>query len=235
MNVKNPLFPQLSLTSHPTHTSAHTPTHTTTPTRTSTHSATSTSTVDSSGPSQHYWTMSQYLEISLPLTAAVILLPLIAGPCFRSASQQYEVNRRHWRALLVVLVILYFIGAVGLAVVLAYRRNSWTDSYHWELAYFIWCYPILGALCLFHLVRAYRQKQSRFKWSLQLLIYAICLTLDALITYTVIDDVPLALVLLLSLFLTSNICVRWLKRGWTWLNWNTRRESANGYSSITTV
>lgn len=224
MNVKNPLFPRLTLASTPNHTTTHSPTHTT-----------PTSTADLSGPSQHYWTMSQYLEISLPLTAAVILLPLIAGPCFRCASQQYEVHRQHWRALFVVLVILYFLGAVGMAVVLAYRRTSWTDTFNWESAYLIWCYPVLGALCVFRLVRAYRQKQSRFKWSLQLLIFAACLTLDVVITDSVDDDVPFALVLLLSLFLMSKICVRWLKRGWTWLSWKTRRQSATGYSSITVV
>jgi hypothetical protein len=212
MNVKTPLFPP-----HRSKTKASASSASPAPTPTAT--------VDSSGPSQHYWTVSQYLEISLPLTAAVIVLPLIAGPCFKFASQQYEAHRRHWRAFFVVLVACYF---VGLIIMSCMRSNGWI-----LLAYIGSCYPVLGMICVVRVVRSYRQKQGRLRWSLQLLTLPFVWMLD--IGWFVDIGVPWSLVQYLSILLTSKMGIKWLKRRWTSLSWKTRRQSSVGYSSITTV
>jgi peptidoglycan/LPS O-acetylase OafA/YrhL len=208
MNVKTPLF------SHTLKSNASSPSAFPTPTLTTT--------VDPSAPSQHYWTISQYLEISLPLTMAVILLPLIAGPCFKFASQQYEVHRRHWRALFVVLAACYFVGLILLLSI----SSDW-------LLYLCLCYTVLGKICLVRVVRAHRQKQGRLRWSLQLLTFLACLFLETGLLVHV--EVPWGLLQYLSIFLTSKTGVRWLKRKWTWLSWKTKRQSAAGHSSVTTV
>lgn len=240
MNVMSPLFPQLSTGKGPSRDPSPTATNSSAHTKTSTQSATLTRTGDSSGPSQHYWTMYQYLGISLPLTIAVILLPLIAGPCFRSVSQQYEVHRRHWRAFFVVLVILYFVGVVCLSTLVVYLRYSSynddkNDSFFWEYANLIWCYTVPGMICLVCLVRAFKQRQGRLRWSLQLLIYTMCLVFEIVWTNAIIWTIPWAPVSFLSMVLTSQMGVEWLKRGWTWLSWKTERQSATRYSSVTTV
>jgi len=204
MNVKTPLFPS--------HTSKG---------KTSSSSASPAPTliipVDSSGPSQHYWTMPQYLEISLPLTSAVILLPLIAGPCFRFASQQYEAHRHHWRALFVVLAACYFISLI----ITYYIGNSQI------FYYLLTSYSILGTVCMVRVVRAYRGKQDRLRRSLQLLALLICLTVDL---FTSI--LPWANVSFLFMFLTSQTGIRWSKGRWTWLSWKTKRQSVVGYTSV---
>ncbi|KAG9529366.1 hypothetical protein KCU93_g3504, partial [Aureobasidium melanogenum] len=123
MNVKEPLFPP----SKPKHASK-------TTTTTHTISSTPTASVDPSQPSQHYWTMSQYLEISLPLTVGVILLPLIAGPWLRLASQQYDVNRRHWRALFVVFSACYFVGLFVTFYIGSIRSRS--ENYYYSATYY---------------------------------------------------------------------------------------------------
>ncbi|KAH0364805.1 hypothetical protein KCU65_g6505, partial [Aureobasidium melanogenum] len=89
MNVTDPLFPPLKTNLASTIASAS--------------NVTPSSTL-ASGPSQHYWTMSSYLKLALSLTAAVILLPLIAGPCYRGMSQQSETFTQQWRTLYMVYV-----------------------------------------------------------------------------------------------------------------------------------
>jgi ABC-type glycerol-3-phosphate transport system permease component len=220
MNVQTPLFPQ------PSNSVA----------SLSNVSSTLAATDDLSGPSQHYWNMSQYLEISLPLMMAVILLPLVAGPCLRFASQQYEVHRRHWRALYVALAACYFVCLVSLTVasyLLFDPKVRSNDDLH--IAYFIWSYSVLGMVCAVCMVRAYRRKQGRLRWSLQLLILTICLMPDVFAKGAVVTAVPWALLPFLSMFCTSNTGDRWINRGWTWLSWQTRRQSAIGCSSVTTV
>ncbi|KAG9587880.1 hypothetical protein KCU77_g9802, partial [Aureobasidium melanogenum] len=153
MNVKEPLFPP----SKPKHASKTTTTsHTISPTPTAS--------ADSSGPSQHYWTMSQYLEISLPLTVGVILLPLIAGPWLRLASQQYDINRRHWRALFVVFSACYF---VALFVAFYIGSRGW-DEEDWDNWIATWVYlaagySVIAIIGIARTVAAYRNKKGRLR------------------------------------------------------------------------
>ena len=224
MNVKDPLFPSPYENRHSVTSRFPTPTSTADPIY--------------SGPSQHYWSMWQYLVISLPLTAAVttvILLPVIAGPCFKFLSQQYETHRRHWRAYSVVLAVCYVVSVVFMAVFVVYLRSDDAFYYQLELVYLIWCYSVLGTICVVRVVHAYRQKQGRLRWFLQLLISTACLMFDLFLA----SRMSWALVSLMSLSLTSETGVRWLKggrtwfiRGWTWLSWKTRRQSATGYASV---
>jgi hypothetical protein len=214
MNVKTPLFQHHSNSKASSSSASLVPTPT--------------DTVDSSGPSQHYWDISQYLEISLPLTSVVILLPLIAGPCFRFVSQQYGVHRRHWRALFVVLVACYFVCLVCLVVISSLAPDS-----DLVLVYFIWSYPVLGTVCIVRVVRAYRMKQRRWRWSLRLLTLITCITLDVLYISPTWTAVPWALVSFLSMLPTPRFAVMWLSLKYT--TWITRKHFGTGYPSVTTV
>ncbi|CAD0088216.1 unnamed protein product [Aureobasidium mustum] len=213
---------------------------------TSTPTSTVTANVDPSEPSQHYWTMSQYLEISLPLTVGVILLPLIVGPWFRLASQQYEVHRRHWRALFVVFCACYVIGLLAVYYFSRYLGSHFYFFYrryphrNWGVAgmdmfgfvYIITSYPISGIIGIVRTVSAYRKGEGRWRWSLQLLTVAVCLVLEFVAWWSY---VPWTIVPFLYMFLTSKTGVRYLKRIWTWLSWKSRRQSATQNSPGTTV
>lgn len=120
--------------------------------------------------------MSQYLEISLPLTVGAILLPLIAGPWLRLASQQYEVHRRHWRALFVVSSACYFIGII----IVFYVNRSLDYNTILILLYFLMSYPVSGIIGVVRTVSAYRNSKGRLRWSLQLLTFTLCCLLDVL-------------------------------------------------------
>jgi hypothetical protein len=212
MNVKTPLFSHASKSDASSPSASPTPAHVTT--------------ADSSGPSQHYWTMSQYLEISLPLTTAVILLPLIAGPCFKFCSQQYEVHRRHWRALFVVFIACYSVVLIGL-VIMVYIRHSLT----WWKVYMYWTYLFYAANLGVHALRASSQKQYLAISLLLLLIFMVCMMLEHFYPMRA----PWAIIALWYMFLTSKMGVRWVKRFWTWLSWETRRQTVTQYSSVATV
>jgi len=204
MNVKTPLFPHVG--------------------RSKRSSLTSTTTDDLPVPSQHYWTMSQYLEISLPLTAAVILLPLIAGPIFRFTKQQYERHTLYWRASFVLLAACYFMGLIVL-----YELHPLGSVYPFV---YLWIsYPLLGAIWIERMMHAYKHKQDRLRRSLQVLTFLVFLMIDLF----AIIAIPWVLVALLFMFLMSEMGMRWLKGMWTWLSWKTRRQSGAGYSSVTTV
>lgn len=205
MNVQEPLFP-----------SKKTKTTTTTPTI----SPTPTASVDPSGPSQHYWTMSQYLEISLPLTVGVIILPLIAGPWFRLASQQYEVHSRHWRALFVVFCACYLIS-----LVIASYLDGGTFIFVMTSCGFS---TLIGIVCT---VSAYRKRKGRLRWSLQLLVVGICLYMTLSLGFYV----PWALGPFLYIFLTSKMGIRCFKRVWTWLRRKNKRQTVPQNSSGITV
>ncbi|KAG9693172.1 hypothetical protein KCU95_g11117, partial [Aureobasidium melanogenum] len=208
MNVKEPLFPP----SKPKHASKTTTTsHTISPTPTAS--------VDSSGPSQHFWTMSQYLEISLPLTVGVILLPLIAGPWLRLASQQYDANRRHWQALFVVFSACYFVGLF----VAFYIGSSSYDTGNNYIANFVYTaasYSVSGLIGIARTVGAYRNNKGRMRWSIQLLTVGICLPVDVVtITY-----VPWFIFPFVYIFLTSQMGIECFRRIWTWLSWKNKRQ-----------
>lgn len=219
MNVKEPLFPP----SKPKHASK-------TTTTSHTISSTPTASIDLSGPSQHFWTMSQYLEISLPLTVGVILLPLIAGPWLRLASQQYDANRRHWQALFVVFSACYFVGLF----VAYYIGSSSYDTGNNYIANFVYTaasYSVSGLIGIARTVGAYRNNKGRLRWSIQLLTVGICLPVDVVtITY-----VPWFIFPFVYIFLTSQMGIECFRRIWTWLSWKNKRQPGAESSLGTTV
>jgi len=227
MNVKEPLFPP----SKPKHTSK-------TTTTTHTISSTPAASVDPSQPSQHYWTMSQYLEISLPLTVGVILLPLIAGPWLRLASQQYDVNRRHWRALFVVLSACYFVGLfvtfyIG-SIGSRSENHDYSATYYDYIATLVYLaagYSVTAVIGIARTVSAYRNKKGRLRWTLLLLMTGPFVVADL----TTHGYVPYAIFPYLYMFITSKMSVRYLKGTWSRLSGKDKRQSVAQYTSVTQV
>lgn len=211
MNVTDPLFP------HPSNSSA---ASTTVPAPKT--FLTSTATADSSEPTQHYWTMSSYLAISLPLTTVVVVLPLIAPPCFRFVLQQYDRHRRHWRACYVVCIVLYFI------VLIALYYSQWDMCW---LAYMFMGYTVVGMNIYGRVVMAYRIRRARFRWSLALCTMAPCISMDLFLDLSL----PWVLVPFSYILLMSTVGVQWLERAWTWLSGKAKRQSVAVKLSPSTV
>lgn len=208
MNVQEPLFP-----AHKTRAAATSPT----PSMNSTSNNTAADNIETSEPSQHYWTMSQYLEISLPLTTAIIILPMIAGPLFRFASQQYEAHRRQWHLFLVVFGACYFIYVI----VAGFLDVGWMPFVH-----FVTAYPVSGVIGVLCTWRAYKKKEGRLRWSLQLLSFLMFLFLDIFALYFLgLPEVPWSAGPFLYILLTSKMGVRCFRRIWTWLSWKNKRQS----------
>ncbi|KAH0175161.1 hypothetical protein KCU67_g383, partial [Aureobasidium melanogenum] len=207
MNVKEPLFPP-PWSKHASKTTTTTRTIPSTPT----------ASVDPSQPSQHYWTMSQYLEISLPLTVGVMLLPLVAGPWLRLVLQQYDVNRRHWRALFVVFSACYFVGLLVAFYIGSVGYENGND-YIANLVYLAASYSVSGIIGITRTVGAH--SKNSLIWSLQLLTTAACVILDVVtVTY-----VPWFIFPFVYIFLTSRMGIRYFRRIWTWLSWKNKRQS----------
>jgi hypothetical protein len=175
-------------------------------------------TVDPSEPSQHYWTISQYLEISLSLTTAVILLPLIGGACFRWTIQKFNEAYLRQLALFVVFAPSYLTSIIVLYA---------TDP----VAYLGWSYAVLGLTCVIRVVWAYGRKESRLRWSILLLIFSVCLVLE----FKVKVQVLWALVPCAYMFLTSRMVIRSLKRRGNWFSWRSSRQSVTHNPGVTLV
>ncbi|KAG9963992.1 hypothetical protein KCU61_g3062, partial [Aureobasidium melanogenum] len=224
MDVKEPLFP-------PSKSRSKTASKTTTTTPTI--SSIPIASVDPSQPSQHYWTMSQYLEISLPLTVGVILLPLIAGPWLRLASQQYDVNRRHWRALFVVFSACYFVGLLVAFYIgsRSYDTRNYSD-YIATMLYLAAGYSVTAVIGIARMVGASRNKKGRLRWTLLLLMSGAFVVADL---SSLGGYVPYAIFPYLYMFMTSKMSVRYLKRTWSRLNRKDKRQSVAQYTSVTQV
>ena len=59
----------------------------------------------SSSPSPHLWSFAQFLYISVALSAATIILPIIAGPIFRATLRSFYRYKVYWRIAVFVFVL----------------------------------------------------------------------------------------------------------------------------------
>lgn len=131
MNVKQPLFPKTpSATASASTYTLIRARATTSPTVTaSTTTPPSSSNTGDGSDEQHLFTMPLYLETALPLTAAVIIFPLIIGPLIRFSVQTAARYRIYWRILCVVGAIAYFPVVYG--VLFHYSMDPWSNpDYH---------------------------------------------------------------------------------------------------------
>jgi hypothetical protein len=206
MNVQEPLFPPSNSRSSASPISA------------------PSTTIDLSEPSQHYWTIPQYLWISLPLTAIVILLPMIGDPCWRLTIQLYAKVVDRSRATVAVSAPCFLVSGIVIF------STPFADGFS-VMLYIILSYGVLSAICLIRLLTAYEDKKGRLICSIQLLTLSICIVLE----FTINLQSPLVFVPWVYLFLTSKMVIRWFKRGWTWLTWKTRKQSVSQYQAVTTV
>lgn len=60
---------------------------------------------NSSSPSPHLWSVAQFLYISVALSAATFVLPVIGGPVFRSTLRSFNRYRVYWRVAVLVFVL----------------------------------------------------------------------------------------------------------------------------------
>lgn len=160
MNVQQPLFPVSN--------------NATTTTTTTMPIASTTATRIPDGPQQHYWTMPLYLEIAIPLTAGVILLPLLIGPVIRLLVQTSYRYRPYWRILLITIIPMYLMALLILSVA------PIPDSLAKECTYLILGYGVIGITTLYFLYLSYRHKKNRLRWTMFLLLVGVTVSLDVI-------------------------------------------------------
>lgn len=81
-----------------------------------------------SSPSTHLWSFKQFWYIAAAVTIVTILLPLVAGPIFRTTLQSFYYYKPYWRISLFVLVlavaIMLDILTPPLAFLIVFRCTS---------------------------------------------------------------------------------------------------------------
>lgn len=128
---------------------------------------------DDDDDGQHYFTMAQYLKVALPMTGAVIILPLIIGPLVRFSMQKALYYRRSWRVLSLLGALLYF----GLVYGFLYWYHDkckhgcpefwfYSRNYVTFVIYLVLVAGTLGTISIVQLFRAYKKKMERRRWTI---------------------------------------------------------------------
>ncbi|KAI5245358.1 hypothetical protein E4T42_06825 [Aureobasidium subglaciale] len=182
MNVSQPLFPELH---HPKLQNKTSP---------STSSLLAAVEEDSkeAEPPQHFWTMTLFLQLALPLTAGVILVPLLIGPIIRLLVQTSAHYRPYWRIWLMLFASIFL---MVLAVLPSLRHAEKFDKPDEEehdphaekipipyrdiqIAYWVAGYGVIFVLSLYLIVVAYARKCHRTRWTGFLVIILVTAATD---------------------------------------------------------
>lgn len=183
---------------------------------------------DGSGPRQHDWTMPLFLEISLPLTGVVILLPLLIGPIIRLIVQISVHYQPYWRFAFLVVVPVYLAGVGILSILLwLYPISAFGLIIYWSVSY-----GIIFLITIYLIVVSYQRKQHRLRWTLLLFLILICVASDVMLPVFVgpLPLIPYVYALISWLTLTTkgiNVGVR-LRRMWR----KRRRREGIGYNRV---
>ncbi|KAI5242803.1 hypothetical protein E4T43_04549 [Aureobasidium subglaciale] len=182
MNVSQPLFPKLH----------HTKLQSKTLPTTSSLLAASEEDSKEAEPPQHFWTMTLFLQLALPLTAGVILVPLLIGPIIRLLVQTSAHYRPYWRIWLMLFASVFLIV---LAVLPSLRHAEKFDKPDEEehdphagkipipyrdiqIAYWVAGYGVIFVLSLYLIVVAYARKRHRIRWTGFLVIILVTAATD---------------------------------------------------------
>ena len=138
----------------------------------------------------YLWDFKLYWIISAPVTLATILLPLVAGPTFRSTVRTFYRNRTYLSPLAGILLLVgLFSVDVGL------------DRYVYSLDFGI----TLGTVALYMLCRASRSGKNQVIWCGYSITFAASFTIDQLV-----DTEPVGISVYVSL---GYLLVAWLRPG----------------------
>ncbi len=125
---------------------------------------------------QHFWNVSLYLEIALPLAATTIILPLVIGSIVRAWVQTAYRYRLYWRLLSGVGALAY----LGLVYGFLFWFSDDPCDYHFSDCPAFWYYSrsyaafvayvvlvpgVLGSIAIWALYRAVRIKRRRSLWA----------------------------------------------------------------------
>ena len=114
----------------------------------------------------YLWTFKIYWIISAPVTLATILLPLVAGPIFRSTVRAFYRNRTYLRPLFAIIVLGGF---------------TYMDAALNEYIYTLVFGTTLGAVALYMLCRASRSGKNQVIWCGYSITFAASFTIDHLV------------------------------------------------------
>ena len=114
----------------------------------------------------YLWSLKLYWIISAPVTLATILLPLVAGPIFRSTVRAFYRNRTYLRPL-VAIIILGGFTYIDVAV----EGDAYTLGFG----------ITLSAVALYMLYRASRSGKNQVIWCGYSITFAASFTIDQLV------------------------------------------------------
>lgn len=186
MNVTDPLFPSRNHASHESPNASQVEDLVTTglatlstlatlpltsPTN-STVAPSSTASATSVSSNQHFWDVSLYLEIALPLAVTTIILPLITGSIIRVWVRTAYHYRLYWRILLAVGALAYLGFVYGFLYWFSDDCGSdcplfwyYDRSYATFVLYTVLVPGVQGSIAIWALYRAVRLRRRRRLWA----------------------------------------------------------------------
>lgn len=186
MNVSDPLFPQPSGDNKGPSTSSRIRATTTSSTI-----ATPTTPIAGSDRGAHLWTVPLYLEVALPMTAGVILLPLVIGALIRLCVQFAYRHQYYWRPLVFIAGLCYLGLLYGFLYWYSddcsdstcpdpwfYARNYTAFVTHWVLVA-----VSLGPVTIYKIFTAYKHKRHQRGWTLFGMLVVICVFTELYVDY----------------------------------------------------
>ena len=117
----------------------------------------------SSAPSPHLWNFVQFLYISLALSVATIVLPIIAGPVFRVTIRSFYKYKVYWR-------IGMFIFVLSSTIVL--------DIYIPPLPFEVVFAAPQAVFAVYKLVETQFRRRQKKRWSGYATLLALCIVID---------------------------------------------------------
>ena len=144
---------------------------------TSAHTTTVTVSNNSVSSNQHFWDVSLYLEIAIPLAATTVVLPLIIGSVVRLWVRTAYEYRLYWRVLCAVGALAY----LGLVYGFLFWFSDdpctngdfdcpsywyYAHSYAAFVCYVVLVPSVLGCIAVWAIYRAIRLRRRRKLWTL---------------------------------------------------------------------
>ena len=121
---------------------------------------------------QHFWDVSLYLEIALPLAVTTVVLPLIIGSIIRAWVRTAYHYRLYWRILLAVGALAYLGFVYGFLYWFSDDCGSdcplfwyYDRSYATFVLYTVLVPGVQGSIAIWALYRAVRLRRRRRLWA----------------------------------------------------------------------
>ena len=139
---------------------------------------------------QHFWDVSLYLEIALPLAVTTVVLPLVIGSIIRIWVRTAYHYRLYWRVALCVAALAYLAFVYGFLYWFSDDCGSdcplfwWYDrSYATFVLYTVLVPGVQGIIAIWALYRAIRLRRRRRLWAFFALLVVVSVLVEVFVDY----------------------------------------------------